>query len=199
MAANTKVVNKIKGEAKRVKTSILGGRKPSMKLPLRSLSNVRYNAKLGFLEMKRGRKERTLTVSTVKTFAQTLRMMALSKDLIDTDDIATKREAYYVSKNWDAARFNEQTESDAVMDDVEAMLGQEGRSFHPEEEELRAVSRKSVVARVKIRQGERLDTSKIALMRPGTGIPPRDWESVLGRRAACDIPAGEPLRWDQIL
>jgi DNA topoisomerase-6 subunit A len=133
--ANSNVTRKIKDEARRIKTSILGGKKPSMKFPMRSLSNVRYNAKAGFLEMKRGRKERTLTVNTVKTFAQTLRMMSLSKELIDTDDIATKREAYYVSKNWEAARFQEQTESDAVMDDVEAFFGvnREQLGFIPEE------------------------------------------------------------------
>lgn len=45
-------------------------------------------------------KIRTLSVNTVKTFAQTLRMMAISKDLLNTDDMATKREVYYVSKNW---------------------------------------------------------------------------------------------------
>ncbi len=135
MAANTKVIGQIKKEAQRVKTAIQGGKKPSMKFPLRSLSNVRYNARLGFLEIKTGKKERTLTVNTVKTFAQTLRMMSLSKDLLDTDDIATKREAYYVSKNWEAARFNEQAESDAVMDDVEAffMLNREQLGFIPEE------------------------------------------------------------------
>lgn len=135
MSANTNVTKKIRDEARRIKTSIIGGRKPSMKFPMRSLSNVRYNAKAGFLEMKRGRKERTLTVNTVKTFAQTLRMMSLSKELIDTDDIATKREAYYVSKNWEAARFLEQTESDAVMDDVEAFFGvnREQLGFIPEE------------------------------------------------------------------
>lgn len=135
MAANTKVTTKIKSEAKRIKGSILKGQKPSMKFPLRSLSNVRYNATAGFLEIKRAKKERTLTVNTVKTFAQTLRMMAFSKELLDTDDIATKREAYYVSKNWEAARFNEQTESDAVMDDVEAFFGmnREQLGFIPEE------------------------------------------------------------------
>lgn len=135
MPASTKVTRRIKEEARRIKTNIVGGKKPSMKFPLRSLSNVRYNAKAGYLEIKRGKKERTLTVNTVKTFAQTLRMMALSKELIDTDDIATKREAYYVSKNWEAARFNEQTESDAVMDDVEAFFGlnREQMGFIPEE------------------------------------------------------------------
>ena len=135
MASNKRVVKRIKDEAERVREAIVDGRKPSMKFPLRSLSNVRYNVKEGFLEMKGGRKERTLTVNTVKTFAQTLRMMALSKELIDTDDIATKREAYYVSKNWESARFNEQAESDAVMDDVEAFfsLNREQLGFIPEE------------------------------------------------------------------
>ncbi len=135
MASNKRVVKRIKDEAERVRVAIVDGRKPSMKFPLRSLSNVRYNVKQGFLEMKGGRKERTLTVNTVKTFAQTLRMMALSKELIDTDDIATKREAYYVSKNWESARFNEQAESDAVMDDVEAFfsLNREQLGFIPEE------------------------------------------------------------------
>jgi DNA topoisomerase-6 subunit A len=129
------VINKIKKEAQRIKGSIVSGKKPSMKFPLRALSNVRYQPKLGFLQMRGRKKERTLTVNTVKTFAQTLRMMSLSKELIQTDDIATKREAYYVSKNWEAARFDEQAESDAVMDDVEAFfsLNREQLGFIPEE------------------------------------------------------------------
>ncbi len=133
--AKTTVSRKIKDEAARVKTAIVKRRKPSMKLPLRALSNVRYQPKVGYLEMKGKTKERTLTVNTVKTFSQTLRMMALSKQLVDTDDIATKREAYYVSKNWDDARFDEQPESDTVMDDVEALFGlnREQLGFIPEE------------------------------------------------------------------
>jgi DNA topoisomerase-6 subunit A len=135
LAKSGEIVKLIKDEAKKVKTSIVNGKKPSMKFPLRSLANVRYDPKRGFLEMRGKKKERTLTVNTVKTFAQTLRMMALSKELTETDDIATKREAYYVSKNWDAARFNEQTESDAVMDDVEAFfrMNREQLGFIPEE------------------------------------------------------------------
>jgi DNA topoisomerase-6 subunit A len=135
VAKTNAVTKRIKDEATRIKGSILKGGKPNMKFPLRALSNVRYHPKSGFFEMKGRKKERTLTVNTVKTFAQTLRMMALSKELIDTDDIATKREAYYVSKNWDAARFNEQPESDTVIDDVEAFFGlnREQLGFIPEE------------------------------------------------------------------
>jgi DNA topoisomerase-6 subunit A len=96
---------------------------------------VQYDPKEGYFQLAGKFKERTMTVNTVKTFAQTLRMMTLSKDLIKGADIATKREAYYVSKNWGDARFKEQPESDSVMDDVEAMLmvNREQMGFIPEE------------------------------------------------------------------
>ena len=46
--------------------------KPELKFPERSLKNARYDKKGGF-QMGRNRIERTLTVNTVKTFAQTLK------------------------------------------------------------------------------------------------------------------------------
>jgi DNA topoisomerase-6 subunit A len=129
------VLNAIRTSAQDIHSKIMARKKPTMKLPVRSLSNVRYQPQRGFFEMAGQKKERTLTVNTVKTFAQTLRMVALSKELIENDDIATKREAYYVSKNWEDARFSEQPESDTVMDDVEAYFGvnREQLGFIPEE------------------------------------------------------------------
>jgi len=111
--------------------------KPELKFPERSLKNARYDKKGGF-QMGRGRIERTLTVNTVKTFAQTLKLMALSKDMVQEDDFATKREAYYVSKNWGEAKFTSQPESDTVMDDIEALFSLEGVAreqlrFRPED------------------------------------------------------------------
>lgn len=128
-------VQEIKSTASDIQGKILKKQKPSMSFPLRALSNVKYKPEIGFFELKGHKKVRTLTVNTVKTFAQTLRMMSLSKELIDKDDIATKREAYYVSKNWEDARFDEQPESDMVMDDLEAMfeVNREQLGFIPEE------------------------------------------------------------------
>ncbi len=133
--AENKVLTKIKVAAEDVYTKIQKGRKPNMKFPLRALSNVTYDPRKGFFELKGAFKERTLTVNTVKTFAQALRMMALSKELVEKDDIATKREAYYISKNWGDAKFREQQESDTVMDDVESlfMTNREQLGFIPEE------------------------------------------------------------------
>ena len=135
MAKQVPVVDKITDKAKDIYTRILKSQKPTMSTPVRSLSNVKYQARKGYFEMLGKNKVRTLTVSTVKTFAQTLKMMSLSKELIETDDMATKREAYYISKNWGKAGFAEQPESDTIMDDVEAMFGvnREQLKFVPEE------------------------------------------------------------------
>jgi DNA topoisomerase-6 subunit A len=129
------VGTQIKEIATGIYNSILKKKQPKIESPLRSLSNVKYDEKEGYFQLIGKMKERNLTVGTIKTFAQTLRMMALSKELIEKEDIATKREAYYVSKNWSEARFKEQPESDTVMDDVEAMLGinREQMGFIPEE------------------------------------------------------------------
>ena len=137
-ATDKRTMQCIDSTARNVYTRIQKKVKPELKSPVRSLSNVRFDPKVGYLELGRARKVRTLTVNTVKTFAQTLKMMHLSKNMIEENTFATKREAYYVSKNWDEARFLEQTESDTVMDDIEAMFSLEGVSreqlrFYPEE------------------------------------------------------------------
>jgi len=133
--AGKKVIEKIEKVAKDVYAKIRKIEQPDLEMPIRSLSNVAYNEKEGYFKILSKVKTRTLTASTIKTFAQTLRMMGLSKKLIETEDIATKREAYYVSKNWGDARFKEQPESDTVMDDVEAMMrvNREQIGFTPEE------------------------------------------------------------------
>ena len=123
------VVTKIVGIAKNMQLDIQKMKQPQLKIPLRALSNVEYDSKEGYFKLLPGVKERTLTASTIKTFAQTLRMMALSKQLVQTNDIATKRDAYYQSKGaWGPAGFTEQEESDAIMDDIEAMMYRKPRA-----------------------------------------------------------------------
>ncbi len=152
----------IKNTASGMQAKILKKQKPSLSFPLRTLSNVKYRPKAGFFELKGAKKIRTLTVNTVKTFAQTLRMMALSKELIEQDDIATKREAYYVSKNWEKARFDEQPESDTVMDDIEALfeVNREQLGFIPEEKGGDVAGRLIVIDKDDRGQPLRIDCTK---------------------------------------
>jgi DNA topoisomerase VI subunit A len=133
-----KTLKLIESTALRIKTSILARGLPELRFPTRSLGNVKYDTKVGYFELGRGRKARALSVNTVKSFAQTLRLMAISKEMVENNDFATKREAYYVSKNWGECKFNDQPESDTVMDDIEALASLDGLSreqlrFFPEE------------------------------------------------------------------
>jgi len=121
-------VDLIRKTAGTVHREIRDEKKPDLAFPVRSLRNVSYSQKTGYFEMGRQKKVRTLTVNTVKSFAQTLRMMGLSKELVEGNDFATKRDAYYQSKNWEEARFDEQAESDTVMDDIEALFSVQGVS-----------------------------------------------------------------------
>jgi DNA topoisomerase-6 subunit A len=127
----------IEDVAQGVRESAARGEAPHIELPVRSLGNVSYDPEKGWLEIGDARKTRALTVRTVKPFAQTLRLMAVSRTMVEDDDFATKREAYYVSKNWGECRFNEQAESDAIMDDIEALasingLSREQLRYYPE-------------------------------------------------------------------
>jgi len=127
-AGDLKTVGLIVSTAEKIKKDILKTRKPNLEFPIRSLGNVSYSQKKGYFEIGKQMKTRTLTVNTVRGFAQTLRLMGLSKDLIQANDFATKRDAYYQSKNWESAKFDDQTESDTVMDDIEAMFSMQGVS-----------------------------------------------------------------------
>lgn len=133
--ARDDAVTKIRELADQVHKRISAKKLPELKMPLRSLSNVRFDEKIGYFEELGKRKKRTLSASTIKTFAQTLHLLSLAKELGETDDEATKREAYYVSKNWGDAKFNEQTESDSILDDIEGMvtINREQLGFVPEE------------------------------------------------------------------
>jgi len=128
----TKRIDKL---AKDVQKTANEKKAPKMDFPIRALQNVSYNESKGHFQIGNKVKSRTLSFNTVKTFAQTLRMISESKKLIEADDIASKREVYYVAKGWDAAMFDEQSESDTVMDDVEAFFGinREQLRFMPEE------------------------------------------------------------------
>ena len=135
-AERRKASQRIADTAEGIRNAILRGRKPSMSFPVRSLSNVKYDAKRGHFEILDKKSTRTLSYNTVKTFAQSMRLLATTKnDLLDRNDIAGKREVYYNSKSWGECRFDAQPESDTLLDDMEAMLGvnREQLGYIPEE------------------------------------------------------------------
>lgn len=55
------------------------------------------------------------------------------------------------------------------------------------EEKMKVLARRSVVALQDIRAGDQMTAQNIGLRRPGNGLPPSQFESVLGQKALRDI------------
>lgn len=170
-----KTIALIDSIARAVRASIAAGRLPEIRLPVRSLDNVTYDEAKGYFELGGASKLRTLTMTTARSFAQTLRMMALSRGMVVHDDFATKREVYYISKNWGDCRFDEQAESDAIMDDIEATASVEGLSreqlrFYPEAHGGSVAGRLTVIDRAS-ETGEAIEIDCARLGSGAYGIP----------------------------
>jgi N-acetylneuraminate synthase len=81
---------------------------------------------------------------------------------------------------------------------VSAMRGDGVKAPRPEEQDAARVARRSVVAAVDIPAGSRIDAAMLACRRPATGIPPSEWDAVVGRTARAAIAAGTVLQWSQL-
>lgn len=81
---------------------------------------------------------------------------------------------------------------------ITAMLGDGVKQPQPQEQDAARVARRSIVAAVDIAAGAILQPAMLACRRPATGIPPRDWDRVVGGTARTAIPAGTVLQWEQL-
>lgn len=80
---------------------------------------------------------------------------------------------------------------------AEQMLGHGRKELLPQEQELHAFARRTIFSTRPIRAGERLDEGSIAVLRCGKlgrGLAPAEYGRLIGRLAACDIPAEHPLQ-----
>jgi len=83
--------------------------------------------------------------------------------------------------------------------DVEVMLGSPHKQCTDAEQPMKHIGRRSLVAAVAIRKGEKIDKKNIAIKRPGYGIHPMLLDDLVGCCAVRDIEEDEPLAWDMFL
>lgn len=76
---------------------------------------------------------------------------------------------------------------------VGAALGDARKRPSASELPNRLIVRKSIVASRPIRKGEALSSQNMTVRRPGSGIPPTQWDRLLGTPAARDYTEDEPL------
>lgn len=69
------------------------------------------------------------------------------------------------------------------------------RSCAPIEADVRKLARSRIIAAVDIPAGTRLTAQHLRVQRPGNGICPSQWHTVLGHTTTRPIPAGGALDW----
>ncbi len=72
---------------------------------------------------------------------------------------------------------------------IESALGTGEKIPFASERETAKVARKSLVTLKRVKKGERFTTENFTVKRPGTGLPPKNYDNVIGTRAAHNISA----------
>lgn len=82
--------------------------------------------------------------------------------------------------------------------EAEVLYGAPGKTVLTIEEDVRKVSRQSLVVRRSLKEGETLRTEDLTFQRPGTGMPTALITQAVGRRISREVPAGSLLQWDML-
>jgi N-acetylneuraminate synthase len=80
---------------------------------------------------------------------------------------------------------------------VESALGNT-KTVHELERPIRVWAHRSVVSLKPIPKGTKIDESIVWTKRPGTGIPAKHLEQVIGRVAKVDLPKDHLIRWEEL-
>jgi len=110
---------------------------PHISLPSRTKGNIEFSSKDEVWIY--GDQETTRSVKTVrgaKTLLKTVHLAELLiKEHLRNNRGSTLREIYYISENWDIAKFHEQAESDRLIEDLEIVTAMQREDFHVRPEE----------------------------------------------------------------
>jgi sialic acid synthase SpsE len=82
--------------------------------------------------------------------------------------------------------------------EAHAFRGEPGKHILEIEEDVREVSRQSLVLRRSIRPGDVLKPEDLTVQRPGTGVPAAQITRAVGRRITRSATAGSMLQWDML-
>lgn len=165
-----RTVRQIRHLANNVMMSAEDGEDPLIQIPSRSLSNVWFNAVDRIIEMGDKTTSRTLfNLSQARSFMQTLLVAEGANQLIQQGKTLSIRGMYYQAKHTikgvKEETFNDQSESDPIIEDLEVILSTLREELH-----LYAQKRGDMVGNITIiDRGDRIDCSRMGS--GGYGIP----------------------------
>ncbi len=105
----------------------LAQKEPTFEIPIRSVSNMKYNKKKRILEMGSNTQTRSLfNLGQSRKFMQSLLLAKGCKDLIQAEKTLSLRGMYYMGLHTipgtKEKTFNDQGESDGILEDLEVSL-----------------------------------------------------------------------------
>ena len=68
--------------------------------------------------------------------------------------------------------------------------------YHTSASEATRSRRRSLYITEDLEAGAELSADNMRSIRPGLGLPPKHYSSLLGRRVGGDVPRGTPVTWD---
>lgn len=113
----------------------VSGKDPIVDVPTRTLANTSFNRKKRTLQMGEATQQRELfNLNQAKKFMQTMLLASGTKDLIEAGKTLSLRGMYYKCLHTIAGTkektLADQSESDAVLEDLEVMLGSLREELH---------------------------------------------------------------------
>tara|TARA_B110000444_G_scaffold261279_1_gene312298 strand:- start:4769 stop:5800 length:1032 start_codon:yes stop_codon:yes gene_type:complete len=85
-----------------------------------------------------------------------------------------------------------------AIDDTYSLLGKK-YFYRSKEEQKNKIYRRSIFAVKNVKEGEKLTTANIKRIRPGNGIEPKYYNTILGKKSPFNIKAGSPIKKNLLL
>jgi len=112
---------------------------PSVELPSRSTSNIKYDEKLRqYVLGEKCIKRTSRNVRHIRPFTQLVWMGYMANQLINQGKTSTLRDMYYMAQAYDV-NFKDQAESDDIITDLESLIEFSREDFHLFPEERSAI------------------------------------------------------------
>ncbi|MBQ3454643.1 MAG: DNA topoisomerase IV subunit A [Thermoguttaceae bacterium] len=157
-----RTLESIRNLADVLRRRIAAQRDPSISIPARTLSNIRYNASRRILEMGKRTTDRQLfNLGQAKSFMQTILVASGTKKLIEMGKTTSIRGLYYMLKHdikpTKEPTFADQGECDPIIEDCEVLLDALREELH-----LFADKRGDMVGNIILEdKGDEIDCSRM--------------------------------------
>lgn len=122
-----KTLGKLEKLAHATVKQVRAGDNPAMAIPIRALSNVSFNEKKKLIELgDRAQSREFFNKAMAKKFMQTFLVAGAVKELLDANKTTSIRDLFYMTKHTIKGSkentFDDQNESDPVIEDVEVAV-----------------------------------------------------------------------------